>query len=285
MDIIARYIHSVDKLVPRPEIALKALNMAMDPRCSIPLLSTQIERDPSLTANMLRLANSAFFGHMRTINSVREIIVRLGITTVQMLAISSATVSLLKNPQEAYNLEPGELWNHSYAVALLAAIIGRHSLVDDLPALYTAALLHDVGKIILNRDLQTAMLESADSTPEMTLLAYERKLLGTDHPEVGAALLAHWELPPTITHAVSNHHDSHLSEDAPLVHRIVNLANWLENTLGLHTASRDALRVDDLFLAHHHAQFPPVPGFSENFPAILEEFLASYPDSDTSLSA
>ncbi|OGQ95337.1 MAG: hypothetical protein A2521_07000 [Deltaproteobacteria bacterium RIFOXYD12_FULL_57_12] len=279
MAIAQDYIKDVDKLVPRPDIALKVLQMAHEAHSSIPQLSLQIEKDPSLTANMLRLANSAYFGHMRKINSVKDIIVRLGLETVKLLAISSASVGILNSPQEAYGLEPGELWNHSYATAVLAGVIGRHARIQEGAALYTAALLHDVGKIVLNRHLLQAALSNHEPAAAPETLQRERALLHTDHARVGQALLQKWELAEQITLPVGLHHDAAETATASLTCRIVYLANWLENTLKLHATPPAEFKLDEQVLADNLGLLSTVPRLAENLPVIIDEFFKQYEES------
>ena len=104
MTSVPDYLAGVQELVPRPDIALDVLTLAHSDDCSAPQLATLIEKDPCLTVNMLRLANSALFGHMKKIASVRDIIVRLGLEAVSLLAIAGASVTILKTPMDALNL-------------------------------------------------------------------------------------------------------------------------------------------------------------------------------------
>ncbi|HFQ79790.1 MAG TPA: HDOD domain-containing protein, partial [Desulfobacterales bacterium] len=76
------FIKGVDKLIPRPDIALEVMTLANETECPIQSLSQKIKQDPSLMANMLKMANSAYFGHMQEINSITDIIVRLGVDTI-----------------------------------------------------------------------------------------------------------------------------------------------------------------------------------------------------------
>ena len=172
MNIEKKYISDVDTLIPSPQIALEVLELAHGVDCDFNRLASKIESDPSLTANMLRMANSAYFGHMRKIASVRDIIIRLGLETVKLIAITSASLGLLKNPQEAYNLEAGALWQHSHATATLASIIGQHAKIEESYSVYTAALLHDVGKIILNRPLRKALAQNKEPLGQKNLLDF-----------------------------------------------------------------------------------------------------------------
>jgi len=154
MDIEQEYIKNVENLPPCPDIALEVLTLAQDLDCNFKELTKKIERDPNLTANMLRMANSVYFGYMKQISSVRDMIVRLGLDNIKLIAITGASVAFLKPSKMSYGLKNGALWQHSYATAILSSIIGRYARVEKNNTLYTAALLHDVGKVVLDRPLQ-----------------------------------------------------------------------------------------------------------------------------------
>ena len=275
------YIRKVDKLIPRPEIALEVLKIANESECNIPDLSKIIKQDPSLMANILKLANSAYFGHMQEINSITDVIVRLGLDTVKMLAITSASVGVLKSPQQAYNLEPGSLWNHSYACALLSSIIGRWAKCMSVSAVYTSALLHDVGKIILNRPLQVeSMNRGEESDAKMTILELEEFLLHTNHAKVGEELLKKWGLPDEIVGPVGTHHDLKSCEKA-LDNKIIYLANHLTDSIGIHAASPENyfFRVEEEFSAKE--ELPEIPCFKENMESIICEFFEKFNETNT----
>lgn len=275
MTIERELIKDVDKLVPRPDIALDVMTLANQSDCDIPSLSKRINQDPSLMANMLRLANSAYFGHMREIHSIRDIVIRLGLDSVRMIAITSASAGLLKSPQEAYNLKPGSLWRHSYATALLSAIIGRYAKVEATATLFSAALLHDVGKIILNRLLQMETMNRGDLIEYPTLVAMEQALLHTDHAKVGMALLQKWGLPEIITAPVGSHHDLGACEGS-MSCQIVYLANHLTVSIGIQ--GNDA---EDYFYQikegyESAADLPDIPGFHDNIESIITQFYEQF---------
>ncbi len=263
------YVKNVDKLVPRPDIALEVLQLAYDGGCDFQELGAKIERDPSLTANMLQLANSAYFGHMRKISSVHEILVRLGLETVKMIVITSASIGLLKDPQEAYNLDAGMLWQHSYATAVLSSIIGRYARVKNSAALYTAALLHDVGKVVLNRPLQAALLNREEQEVADSTLVMEQRLLGTDHARVGMFLLEKWGLPAAITVPVGFHHEFHKALIHKLPTLVVHLANLLVEGMGFVAENGPRPAVEDFV---DERIYTAVPGFHRNMEDIIDEF-------------
>lgn len=278
MKVEQKYINKVENLVPCPTIALEVLEIAHQPDCDFNLLARKIEADPSLTANMLHIANSAYFGHMRKIASIRDIIVRLGIESVKLIAVTGASVGLLKTPQNAYNLKAFALWHHCHATAILASIIGKHAKIADSFSLYTGALLHDIGKIILNKPLTDAIAENNDvSVTSGNLLSVEQEYLHTDHAKVGMLLLENWGLPAEITVLVGFHHDytkALVHEDAT---RIVYIANTLVEGMGF-TATEHSLPALEVQEVIDEATYSSIPHFQEDMEDIIEEFYQKMTD-------
>lgn len=276
MDIVQEYIKDVEKIAPCPQVALDVLSVAHEADCSIPVLSGKIEQDPALTANMLHMANSAYFGHRKKITSVKDIIVRLGLETVKIIAITSASVGLLKSSHDAYALGRGELWRHSFAVATLAGIIARYAKARDASAIFTAALLHDVGKVILDRPLRLESYNRASSGEDETMIAVERRLLHTDHAVVGMALLEKWGLPESVHVPVGLHHDLSQPRAKRLGVKIVHLANALVHLTDYDSENDEDFFFDVLAFENKKAGFPDVPNFSSNMRLIIEEFVEKY---------
>ena len=276
MDIEKQYIENVDKLIPRPDIALDVLALAQDSSTAIEGIARKIEQDPNLTANMLRMANSAYFGFMREITSVKDMVVRMGYEMVKILAITSASAGLLDSPQEAYNLEPKALWHHSHACALLASIIAKHANVGNVSPIYTAALLHDIGKVLLNRPLQREIANKQGDKKFATLVELEHFMLQTDHAKVGMALLKKWGLPDDIVIPVGYHHTTGEKESSLLNSQVVYLANYLVESIGIRALKEEdyMFRVDDF--PDIYQELPDVPNFQDNMESILEEFFYQF---------
>ncbi len=278
IDVAAEYVRDVEKIAPCPEVALDVLSMAHAPDCSIPKLSEKIEQDPGLTANMLQMANSAYFGHMKKINSVKDIIVRMGVDAVKIISITSASVGLLRSPQAAYALGRGELWRHSFAVAILANIIARNAKARDTSAIYTAGLLHDVGKVILDRPLRVASYSRDENNEQEDLLTMERRLLHTDHAEVGMALLEKWGLPEAVAVPVGLHHDLTQPQSKRLGSKIIYLADELVHLTEYDAGSSGDFFFDVLAYESMKGELPQVPNFENNMRLIIEEFVDKYQD-------
>ncbi len=278
IDIESKYITNVENLIPRPDIALKVLSMAHDANSSIPELAKKIEQDPNLTANMLRMANSSYFGFMREISSIKDIIIRLGFETIKLLAITGASAGLLNTPQKAYGLEARSLWNHSFACAILGSIIARYARSEENFSIYTAGLLHDIGKVLLNKPLHEATLSTTINKKFSSIIELERSMLQTDHAKVGMVLLQSWGLPDSITIPVGYHHSRDGKEAGLLNTKIITLANFLVESIGIRAAEPDKylFQIDDFL--EQNQNLPEVPNFQDNMETIIDEFYNKFND-------
>lgn len=177
-------------------------------------LLAAIDRDPALTARILRTANSPFYAQTRSVTSVTRAVVVLGLPMIRNLTLGltvwDATTSHL-TPQQARTL-----WDHSLAVAHAARDLAGRTRVCASGDAFTAGLLHDVGKMILARQFPDAyrpVLAEAAMTP--LLPENERAAVGHDHAEVGALLFERWRLPKVLVEAVAHHHDAQLVPGLP----------------------------------------------------------------------
>ena len=278
MNIEDEYIQNVEKLPSSPHIALEVLMIAQDEDCDFQALADKINRDLNLTANMLRMANSVIYGYMKKISSVKDMIVRLGLNNVKLIAITSASSALLKPSKEAYGLAYGALWRHSYATAVLASIIGNYAKVENEATLYTPALLHDVGKVILDQPLQAEILKREPPEQKMNFVDFEDYILHTNHAKVGMALLESWGLPDDICIPVGYHHLREMSDQADMNTKIVYLANLLIENMGI------LLTDPEMYNFNVHDQEDPaavmedVPNFAGNKEFIIDTFFEKYSD-------
>jgi putative nucleotidyltransferase with HDIG domain len=167
-----------------------------------------IKPDPGLTANVLRMANSAYFGFTRRIATAREAITMLGLKRVYDVATMAAVQRFLPKRIAGYELSSEGYWQHCVAVAALAenmAHAGNHA-----PGLaFTAGLMHDIGKLVLGEflALHAAPLLERVRQDGASLIGAEQEVLGVDHTEVGAELASVWRLPDTVVSVIRWHHD------------------------------------------------------------------------------
>ncbi|MDY0109679.1 MAG: HDOD domain-containing protein [Candidatus Krumholzibacteria bacterium] len=202
-DLVAR----TPELAAMPASSARLLTLLEEPDTPVSDVLAVIEKDPGLTANLLKLCNSAYYGVRREVGSVREALVRLGNQTVITLAFAASMGRLLQVPVTAYRLPRGQLWRHTLAVGLLAtrwlpagpADVERHRA-------FTAGVVHDIGKLLLDRPLRDGLEQLPSSLDYEGLLAAERQLLGFDHAQAGAALAESWNFPVDLVAVIAEHH-------------------------------------------------------------------------------
>lgn len=166
--------------------------------------------DSVLTARLLRLCNSSYFGFSGGISSVNQAVLMLGHQQIMRLVLTLEFSGTLRVPLPGYAVEAKEFWNHSLAAATAAEVFVHQGMPDAEPAMaFTVGLLHDIGKLVLSCVLTPgAQIEIRQriAAARIPRNLAEKEILGTDHAEVGAALLQTWNLPPEIVEAVAHHH-------------------------------------------------------------------------------
>lgn len=207
--------HIFDNLVELPtfpKIIARALAVLDDPKGTTAQLVDVLRFDPALTANMLRLTNSAHFGLPRQVTDLHTALTLLGQRQTREILMASAGAPYLTRPLSGYQMAAKDLWAHSMAAALIAEILGEQCDYPDPPVLFTGALLHDIGKIVLNMFVGDRLDEILTLAQQdgLTFTEAEWHVLGGDHAIIGSDILRQWEFPPDIVRAVRNHHDPDL---------------------------------------------------------------------------
>lgn len=189
--------------------ALRIIDLTSDITSSSKDLVQQITHDPILTARVLKLVNSAFFGLSREVESIQQSVVYIGINTIKNLAISVAAMGALPRTNNA-GLDMDHFWLHSLVTASTAKLLAQQRGIAkaDVSTYFIAGLLHDIGQIILSQELPEAyqdVLEKA-RLHEKTLCELEEEAFGMNHATIGAMLAEKWQLPADIVTAIRHHH-------------------------------------------------------------------------------
>lgn len=206
---VGRIIGRMDNLPALPDLYLELVERMRDPECSIDQIGEIVARDISMTARILKLVNSAFFGLRRQVSSPNEAVNYLGMDAIKALVLSINAFAKYENCcLGGIALEP--LWNHSlmtagFAKAVASANRGGAKHSEDA---FVAGMLHDAGKLVLAANFSADYSEVIASVPEGEdgLLAAEERTFGANHAEIGGHLLALWGLPEAIVDAVTWHH-------------------------------------------------------------------------------
>ena len=217
-----------------PGAAVKLLALIDDPGMTVSQIEEILRYDAGLTANLLKLANSDYFGMPSKVGSVRRAVILLGLKRLIQMVIASCMGAIMDKPVPGYDLSPGELWRHSIAVSVAAEGLVKELEITAAEEIFTAALLHDVGKLVLGEFVHEDLnkIEKALSHGISFEMA-ENIVLGTDHAEVGAKILTSWSLPRNIINAVRWHHDPGATEQPGTMLDIVHVANVLCLMIGI----------------------------------------------------
>ena len=236
-----RITASLDSFPAMPGAALRLLALMDAPEITAQQIEGVLRQDPGLTANLLRLANSAYFGIPTQVGSVRQAVMLLGFKRLTQMVVAACAGPLMDPPVPGYDLPAGELWRHSLAVSVAAEGLVVELSLQGAEEIFTAALLHDIGKIVLGRFLQgeTEPIRMALERG-MSFTAAEADLFGTTHAEIGADVLAKWALPEPMIHAVRWHHSPEEAGSPQVMLDVVHVANMLCLMMGI-GAGRDGL--------------------------------------------
>jgi putative nucleotidyltransferase with HDIG domain len=230
-DILKR----VGALPPLPTTAVKLMNVLNDPRSTVDDIVETIRYDQAITGQVLRLCNSAYFGLSRTVTSLNDAMLCLGSVKVLQLVMSVHTNSMLSRKQIGYGLEAGALWKHSVAVALAAAAVAQRLGNSTVNLVFTAGLLHDIGKVVLNEYVADEFMEIVRRVNEehVAFSEAECQVLGFSHQEIGGRIGEMWKLPEPIIQCIRYHHEPENLEPASTLVDTVYLANCICLLLGI----------------------------------------------------
>ncbi len=218
-DQLRLQVEKVSNLPTLPGIVTRIAEMVDSPETTGRQLVREIAKDQVISAKVLKLVNSGFYGFSEPISTIQHAVTLLGFNTVKSLVLSSTVLDLMKDSL------PG-LWEHSLACARTCSIIAGHIELDEQEEISTAGLLHDLGKVILRQMMEREFRRIANYVDRADMLFYqaEEKGLGVNHGEMGGWLLEKWALPPKLVEPIVDHHDFRPNRD------------YAENTAILHLA-------------------------------------------------
>lgn len=202
-------LYSIKGLPSFPETALRAIKAVKDPNSSAQDLVNIIQYDQNITANILRFANSAYFGLRAKVTSLKQAVAYLGSKAIMDMLFLSGSLSYFRGEYTGYGLKGDDLLTHSVSTALMCRILGERIGLRETSTVFTAGLLHDIGKVVLSsfvKDKYDEIMQLITSNHYSFLLA-EREVLGMDHAQVGGEVAQEWAIPDEIVRPISLHHE------------------------------------------------------------------------------
>jgi putative nucleotidyltransferase with HDIG domain len=214
------------ELTSLPAIVMRAVEALNDPNASASDLGAIISEDPALTAKLLKIVNSAFYGFPSRIDTISRAITIIGTLELTDLILGSSAIQVFARiPNQLINME--KFWEHSLYVALVARILARYLRAPNTERCFVMGLLHDIGALVLyqqepERSRQALELAARQSIP---LHVAEEKIFGFHHGEVGAELMRAWNLPESFAEIALQHHQPSAAERYRLETATVHLAD------------------------------------------------------------
>lgn len=208
MDSLPAILKKITRLEPIPLVIHKVLDLAENPDASLKDLVEVVECDPAITANLLKTVNSSYMGLPVKVDSVHQAVSMLGLQQVVEMVLSQNLAANLNRSQKGYGLAEGELWRQSLAVAKVARSLARERDLMSLPAIYTAALLKDIGKVILHEFVadRLAAIQLVVAEKKLSFVEAENEVLGMDHTTLGGMIAKQWNFSHHMIYMIENHH-------------------------------------------------------------------------------
>jgi putative nucleotidyltransferase with HDIG domain len=242
---IERLFARITDIPTLPSSVLTVMRMVEDPNCSAADLARVILTEPAMAAKVLKLANSSYYGFRQKIASIPQAVTLLGFPTLKNALLSASVFDLFRASNIGLDLP--SLWKHSIATATASKLFAQRVRFPNVEKAFTVGLLHDVGKIIMARYLNMALLKVLQVAKDenLTIFDAEVKVISLNHAELGAWLLQKWQLPQAITDAVANHHCPSKSQFNFDLAAMAYLANIISHRAKLGNGGDDLPRVAD----------------------------------------
>ncbi len=220
-DEIRNFILDIRTLPTLPGIVSKLNSLAENDKSSIQEMARLVSSDQVLSARILRLANSPSYGFYR-VATISNAMILLGVDVVKSLVLSSSIFEIMEKSALG-------LWEHSLGAGVAANIIAKRLHLPECEEISTAALLHDIGKVIIHLKLEDSYADILTMTAEKEIPMHEaeRALTGTDHAEVGGWLAKNWFLPEKLVVPIACHHDVESTVAHQAKTAVVHLADIL----------------------------------------------------------
>jgi len=231
---IIHVIKDTRSLPTIPGIINKLSSLAEDGRVSVDEMARVVASDQVLSAKVLKLVNSPFYGFSGRISTVSKALILLGVNVVKSLAISSSIFEIMEKNVVG-------LWEHSLGAAVAANIIARRLNLPECEEISTAALLHDIGKVIIKIRLEKDYdnLMAVIKEKEIPMIDAERELLNIDHAEIGQFLGKSWLLPEKLIEPIACHHNVEKSKAQRAKTAVVHLSDVLVKASGFGNSGDD----------------------------------------------
>lgn len=229
-------VEKVDEIPVFPQTISDIIQLIEDPNAGAKDVERVIIKDQGLTAKILKLANSSYYGLSRNIKSVSEATVLLGFQAIKSMVMATSVGKVFDKPLPGYALGKEELWRQSQVCAITTRVVAKKCRFPKADQAYTAGLLRDIGKVILDHYMsnQYELILAEVVASKKTFLQVEQDILGFNHGQVGARIAEKWHLPEELVEAIALHHTPEAARVNPKMTAMVHVADVIVMMMGLH---------------------------------------------------
>jgi len=226
---IKRIAQNILSLPALPTIIAKMIELIDNPRTSASQLTKLISTDQVLTAKILKLANSAYYGFPRRIGTINLAIVVLGFDTIKDLGLSASIIERFKRRSGNTSFDMSLFWEHSIACGVIGRRIARELNYRISGEVFVAGLLHDIGKLILNQYFPNEFNEIVERVKKNkeSFVQAEIHIIGVGHALIGSWLTEKWNLPSQLVEVIKHHHTPDQAPEQTQIASIVQFADFL----------------------------------------------------------
>ncbi|QDT41371.1 HDOD domain protein [Gimesia alba] len=207
--IVESSFHKIKNIATLPAVAHQIMNLVADPESTTDDLRKVIVNDPALSACILKVVNSSYYGFPQQIGSIDRAIVRLGLNAIKNIAIATSLNKVFKSNRIGTDFDPCDLWTHSVAVAICAREISVRSEIGEPDEVFLAGLIHDIGIMVemqANHQEFVEIIGIVSHEQNTTFRQAEEQVLGATHELFGAFICREWKFPPQFEHVARYHH-------------------------------------------------------------------------------
>lgn len=204
---IDKLLGKIDSLPTLPHLANSLVQVVTSSNTSARDVAKIVSFDQSFTFKILRLVNSAFYGFPSKIGTVTHATAILGFNVIRSLALSITVFDMFRG--ESFGFDRTAFWKHSIGVGACARLIARKIHYREPEEIFVAGLLHDIGKVVMDKYMHDEFLMVLKAVNERGLSIREAELdvLGVDHAKIGGKIADRWNLPPMLREVIRHHHD------------------------------------------------------------------------------
>lgn len=240
VNALKEYVQRIKNLPTIPMIAQEILGIVNKDMTSVNKLEQIVENDPAISAKILSVANSAFFGVSTPARTLNSAILRIGFDNVKNIALGISLMTVLGNGRRGKSLDYQRIFNHSITVGFVARVIAKKLKTGVPEEILMNGLLHDIGFLVMNRFFPDNYVKVMTLFEEETpLLDAETEVLGFNHADIGAWLAEQWNLPGSVTSSTQYHHAPSLAKKNAKQTAVIHLADYVASNNVLSATERN----------------------------------------------